>query len=204
MTMAKSLFTCAQERFGSGVKEERTKELKYEKKIDKEKGVYYDLNLKESRTNLGDSIIEMISVEEYKMEKYDWDLIDICLGEGSFGKVFRAIDKKTGKDYALKIITFEDEHDSRFQSGICETFLHRKVNLLHSEKFVRLFDAYVKTGETPEKSKQLILVLELCDCSLKDIIGIHRENNRYWTEEAFLSLSRDLLDGYFMLASSNF
>ena len=59
-----------------------------------------------------------IQIEEIKEKaenpNYNWEILYIqqqMLGEGTFGKVYASLDKRTGKKFALKLIPYQEESE---------------------------------------------------------------------------------------------
>jgi cyclin-dependent kinase len=94
------------------------------------------------------------------------------IGEGTYGKVYKARDKRTGRLVALKKTRFETEDE-----GVPSTAL-REVSLLqmlsHSIYIVRLL--CVESVDENGKS-QLYLVFEYLDSDLKKYIDSHGRGN---------------------------
>ena len=85
----------------------------------------------------------------YKFEDFEIDLRK-PLDKGGFGDVYKAIEKKTGKIYAIKRIKInelnEEEIDNMFFMNKCE----------NSTKFIGYF----------EEENLIYIIMELCDYSL--------------------------------------
>ena len=81
------------------------------------------------------------------------------LGRGSFGYVFKAIDKKSGQFRAIKIIPIKNPEEF----NICLKELEI-LSACQSPNIVRYYCSY-------SKDEQIWIVLEFCDGgSLKDLI----------------------------------
>ena len=90
----------------------------------------------------------------FKFEDFEIGF-SICLGKGRFGDVYKAIEKNTGKVYAIKRIFYEDYKDNEIDNML--TMMNKSKN---SNKYFGFFI----------KDNLIHLIMELCDCSLDQII----------------------------------
>ncbi|KAG9134236.1 hypothetical protein Leryth_019179 [Lithospermum erythrorhizon] len=94
------------------------------------------------------------------------------VGEGTYGKVYRARDKSTGKIVALKKTKLNEDEE-----GVPPTTL-REISLLRmlsrDPHIVKLID--VKQGQNKEGRTVLYLVFEYMDCDVKKYIRSIRAN----------------------------
>ena len=103
-----------------------------------------------------------------------YDLVK-ALGKGGFAKIFKAIDKSSKKEYALKIFDKElikyqilDEYFDFNENAYKEILssIQNEIQLMKMCKSENVVEFY----EYFETEKAIVLVLELCDCNLKDYI----------------------------------
>ena len=98
---------------------------------------------------------------KYKFDDFKIDLRK-PLGRGGFGDVYKAIEKNTGKIYAIKRIPIEDledeEIDNMFYVNKCE----------NSTKLIGYF----------EEENLIYIIMELCDYSLTQRIKDKKLNIR--------------------------
>jgi serine/threonine protein kinase len=57
--------------------------------------------------------------------KYDWQINDVMIGNGAYGRVYKALDARSKRTYALKIIEFKDYECEAFQRTVGEVFILR-------------------------------------------------------------------------------
>ncbi len=77
------------------------------------------------------------------------------LGEGGGGTVYKATEKNTGKEYAIKRFSIKDLNEEE---------INRMLNMNNCENSIKYFGHF--------KDKNLVyLIMELCDCSLDQIIN---------------------------------
>ena len=104
-------------------------------------------------------------MKKLKDGRYTYEFKD-HLGTGSFGSVFKCVDTKTNKDYALKII----ERKKLNQYGeYLQTALKREIETQRQATeskipfFVGLYDTF-------EDKKNIYIILEYCQRSLLDFL----------------------------------
>ena len=82
------------------------------------------------------------------------------LGKGSFGEVYKATEKKTGKVYAIKRFFIEDLYEEEIKN----------MELMNQcENSIKYFGYF-------EYKNMIYLIMELCDCSLAQIINEKKLN----------------------------
>ncbi|KAI9082811.1 hypothetical protein K1719_035141 [Acacia pycnantha] len=113
------------------------------------------------------------------------------VGEGTYGKVYRAIDKSTGKIVALKKTRLHEDEE-----GVPPTTL-REVSILRmlsrDPHVVRLMD--VKQGQNKEGKTVLYLVFEYMDTDLKKFIRSFRQTGENIPASTVKSLMYQLCKG---------
>lgn len=87
------------------------------------------------------------------------------LGEGTYGKVYKAIDRETGKYFALKKIILEAD-----ERGIPSTAI-REIALLKKLDHINV----VKLHDVIHFSNKLILIFEYARQDLKDYLASKEE-----------------------------
>lgn len=113
------------------------------------------------------------------------------VGEGTYGKVYRAREKATGKIVALKKTRLHEDEE-----GVPPTTL-REVSLLRmlsrDPHVVRLID--VKQGQNKEGKTVLYLVFEYMDTDLKKFIRSFRQTGEDIPSKTIKSLMYQLCKG---------
>ena len=114
----------------------------------------------------------------------EFDLIEL-IGQGNYGRVYKAIHKKTGKIYCAKIAYIEKTNE-------VESF-KKEINILsqcNNQYIVRYYDSYIK-------GHQIWIILEFCDGgSLYELIKILPRN---LNEEEIASIIYMILKGLVFL-----
>ena len=97
--------------------------------------------------------------------KFDDFEIDFSkrLGKGGFGDVYKAIQKNSGKVYAIKRILNKDYKDEEINNML--TVMNK------SENSIKYFGFFIKDN-------LIYLIMELCDCSLEQIITEKKLNEK--------------------------
>ncbi|KAL6758207.1 kinase-like domain-containing protein [Haematococcus lacustris] len=94
------------------------------------------------------------------MDRYD---IQDCIGRGSYGDVFKGLDKSTGRMVAFKIIDLEEVEDDIDS-------IHKEITMLagcHCSNITEYYASVLKPGAT-----ELVIVMELMACSVADLLGL--------------------------------
>ncbi len=140
-------------------------------------------------------------------DKNQWRIEDILLGKGAFGNVYRVFDKKTSDFFAVKIIEIDEnreEFSDIYEKTLFEVFLMKEANKLNSLNIVKFVDVFVKKSKGDfsneiANSCDLLIVLQLCECSLQDLIEIRKEIAIKWQENELLFYFQALLSVLFGL-----
>ena len=83
------------------------------------------------------------------------------IGTGTFGRVHSVLDRKSGKEYAMKVI---DILQSEVQTCLKETELMKKHYPLNHPNIVPYIASFVN-----EKDSEYITVMEYCHCNTQII-----------------------------------
>lgn len=118
------------------------------------------------------------------------------IGHGSFGEVFKAVERGTKNAVALKKISI---HNSK--TGVPITTI-REIQVLQSlkhENVVNLIEICT-TNETVNNQASLALVLEFCE---HDLAGLISNNNVKLDLGECKGIAQQLLNGLFYIHSNN-
>jgi cyclin-dependent kinase len=94
------------------------------------------------------------------------------VGEGTYGKVYKAREKATGRIVALKKTRLPEDDEGVPPTALREVSLLRMLS--QDSHVVRLLD--LKQGQNKEGQTILYLVFEYMDTDLKKFIRAHRQN----------------------------
>ncbi|KAF7681003.1 Cyclin-dependent kinase 1 [Astathelohania contejeani] len=115
----------------------------------------------------------------------------ICkIGEGTYGVVYKAREKRTGNLYALKKIRLENSFD-----GVPATTI-REISLLRSLSHSTIIGLH----DVIYNNDKLYLVFEYLDVDLRRYLDCARKNN-YISTENVLRISYQLITGIFLCHS---
>ena len=90
---------------------------------------------------------------EFKFEDFEFDFRN-PIGKGAFGTVYKAIEKKNGKVYAIK----------RFSNNnLNEDEINIMLNMNECENSIKYYGFFIEEN-------LIYLIMELCDCSLAQMI----------------------------------
>ncbi|KAL6646155.1 hypothetical protein ACP70R_017763 [Stipagrostis hirtigluma subsp. patula] len=95
------------------------------------------------------------------------------VGEGTYGKVYKAREKATGRIVALKKTRLPEDDEGVPPTALREVSLLRMLS--QDPRVVRLLD--LKQGQNKEGQTILYLVFEYMDTDLKKFIRAHRQNH---------------------------
>ena len=97
--------------------------------------------------------------KKFKYEDFEIDFTK-PLGEGGFGTVYKAIEKETGKIYAIKRVIIQNNIDKEIDI---------MLNMNECENSIKYFGFFIKEN-------LLYIIMELCDCSLDEILKTKQLN----------------------------
>ncbi|CAI2349228.1 unnamed protein product [Caenorhabditis sp. 36 PRJEB53466] len=128
----------------------------------------------------------------YKTTLADYEMLD-QIGEGTYGQVYKAVNKKTGVQVALKRVRLENEKEGFPITAIREIKILRQLN---HKNVVRLFDIVLDDISVEELKKtraNFYLVFEYVD---HDLIGLLESKELIeFSKEQICSLFKQLLEG---------
>lgn len=168
------------------------------------------ISLETSKTLGNSSNLGLFSVEELPElaeDPHDWEIQDVLLGKGAYGNVYRVIDKSKNQAFALKIIELDPnswDFEFLYEKTLYEVFLMKQANKLNSRSVLRFVDCFRRNQENAEENApiacNILIIMELCQCSLNDLMEYRRENGVFWTDDQLLYYFYVLLDTLFELA----
>ncbi|CAN6440947.1 unnamed protein product [Victoria cruziana] len=132
-------------------------------------------------TGMGEGAPSVMEVYE-KLEK---------VGEGSYGKVYRARDRRTGQIVALKKTRLRDDEEGVPPTALREISLLKMLSI--DPHVVRLLD--LKQGQNKEGKTVLYLVFEYMDTDLKKFIRSFRQAGEKMPAKTVKSLMYQLCKG---------
>lgn len=124
---------------------------------------------------------EMKRLSEDHLKRKPEDVFDIIckLGEGSYGSVYKAIEKESGTVLAIKQVAL----DASLQDIIQEISIMQQCD---SQHVVKYYGSYFRDSE-------LLIVMEFCDGgSVSDIMRLRKKT---LSEEEIATILRDTLRG---------
>ena len=95
---------------------------------------------------------------KYKFDDFEIDF-ENCLGKGGYGAVYKATEKNSGKVYAVKTILNNKYNDEE---------INNMLSMNESENSIKYYGFFIKENI-------IYLIMELCDCSLDQIIDEKKE-----------------------------
>ncbi|KRX04336.1 Protein kinase-like domain [Pseudocohnilembus persalinus] len=146
----------------NSIKYDESESLPLNEKIEQNfSQIYVDSNM---------NLNEIQIIDDSSILPYDWNIDDVMIGKGSVGKVYRAIDLKTNKYYALKFVEFQQQGEIVFLNLINEINLLRIVQ--PHQNIVKFEHAYILSSDKSikQQTNSAVLVMELCDCNLDELI----------------------------------
>lgn len=154
----------------------------------------FDLQIQKLENSFSFSIAESQNINDNGLFK--WEVDDVLLGKGTFGSVYKIYDPVKKEHFALKSIELQnDDLNFGLNSVLYEVFIMKKLNSINSPFVLKFFDCFQQKNET---TTQIMIMMELCECSLNDIIEFRALNQIPYTEEElsyyFFTLLKTVFD----------
>lgn len=123
----------------------------------------------------------------FDKKSIQFEIKDILLGQGTFGNVYKIVDKINQKSLALKLIEVvkEEEKEKIYAEIINEIQIMEKLKEIHSDNIILIESVFRKQRDN-QKTNDILILLELCDCNLQEIIDMRAENSLFWSESELL------------------
>lgn len=139
----------------------------------------FDLQIQKLENSLSFSIAESQSIDDRGF--FHWEVDDVLLGKGTFGSVYKIYDPVKKEHFALKSVEIpNDDLDFGLNSVLYEVFIMKKLNSINSPFVLKFIDCFQQKNES---KTQIMIMMELCECSLNDIIEFRAANQIPYTEE---------------------
>ena len=118
-----------------------------------------------------------------------------AIGSGSFGKVFKILDKESNKIYALKRI---DLNNNQFKENLKSIQTETQIlKTIKSEYFVQFHESF-KDGDS------FYIVMEFCEHKdLRSFINTYKNNNKLIHEQVIFTIMEELCLGIKEIHSKN-
>ena len=99
--------------------------------------------------------------------------IESVLGKGQFGKVYKAINKKTKEMRAIKVMDIDEDEDI-FMKHIKNEIKNMKICSYNNDNSVKIYECFHYKNKD-EFINEYVIVMELCDNSLQKILDDKKE-----------------------------
>ena len=99
--------------------------------------------------------------------------IESLLGVGQFGKVYKAINKKTKEKRAIKVMDINEDEEI-FMKNITNEIKNMIICSYENDNSVKIYE-YFHYKDKDELINKFVIVMELCDNSLQKILDNKKE-----------------------------
>ena len=158
------------------------------------------------------SKIELINIKPKDNFRKYYDIIEEPIGIGGFGKVYKAKEKETNKEKAIKIFDKNEIKKEFFSNNFYEmTEKDMKLYIIRFEneiKYMKIMEGQnkenintVKFYEHFHTEKEFVIVMELCDGNLTNLFKKKKKNECFNIEEIYNILTQ--LNNSFKLMNEN-
>ena len=172
------------------------------------KNFYHEINMniqiKNDKFNTHFEILtKIISEKNIKQMNYDWKIkkchFDIFLWDLD-SLIFEAINKVNEEEtLSIKIIEYENKEICNELKNITYNIclLHFLTKKFEFKNILRVHDIYITVKNdifTGINKNCLIIVMENCPISLKDIINVRKKQYKNWSKEHFIFMIKQLFE----------
>lgn len=129
-------------------------------------------------------------------ENYNFEILQV-IGKGSRGIIYKAVDKISNQEYALKYLEFSSFSDKTYLNSSRELLILQILNQafeksLEKSSFLKLTDFYYDDTDNLSGRYYLVIVMEFCILDLHDIL-IHRKDfSKDFSESELLYILYDM------------
>lgn len=119
-------------------------------------------------------------------DHYNFEIIQV-IGKGSRGIIYKAFDKISKNEYALKFLEFSSFSDKSYLNCTRELLILQILNkafknTLETSAFLKLFDFYYDDSENIAGRYYLVIVMEFCILDFNDILIKRRDFGEDFSE----------------------
>ena len=134
-----------------------------------------------------------------------FEINDVLLGCGANASVYKIFDNTKNLSFALKVIELyldEGGSEQKYAAIMNEIEIMERLKTLNSDFFIQIEKVFRKKPIS-EKKEEIFLIMELCECSLQDILSVRSENSQNYSEGELLFYFWDLFSAMKILHSAN-
>ena len=121
---------------------------------------------------------------------YNFEILQV-IGKGSRGVIYKAFDKFSKQEFALKFLEFQSFSDKNYLNHSRELLILQILNkafeqTLDSSNFLRLTDFYIDDSENVSGHLYLVIVMEFCISDLNEILNHRKDFGENFSENELL------------------
>ena len=109
------------------------------------------------------------------------------IGKGGFSHVYKVLNKKENKYYALKEIS---EFDEKTKNEV------KILSSINHDNIVKYYNSFIQNDSSFSKNEKLYIVMESCEKgNLRKLINSHNKKNEKISENEIIKISLDICEG---------